>query len=202
MSVERASAEGRLRAWLQSLSRLPEPEVARFLAQHVTAAKYAKGSFFTRSGDASDRVGFVAAGLFRVYYTGPGGTYHVRNFCPEGTPIGSYATVLVKEPAHVDIEALEESVVLQFPYQALAQHFEVSAAWERLGRRIAELHYISRERREHTLLTLDAGGRLREFENLFGALAARLTASDIASYIGVRRETLSRLRRGRAARRR
>ncbi|MBK7860670.1 MAG: Crp/Fnr family transcriptional regulator [Archangiaceae bacterium] len=197
MSAAPPAAQAQLRTWLQSLSLVPDAEFARFASKHITAAQYEKGSFFTRSGDATDRVGYVVRGLFRVYYTGPDGSFHVRNFCPEGSPLGSYVTVLAEQPAHVDIEALEDSLVLQFPYRALAAELQTSAAWERLGRRIAEQHYVSRERREWTLLTQNAAGRLRQFERDFGGLAHRLSQTDIASYIGVRRETLSRLKRKR-----
>jgi CRP-like cAMP-binding protein len=187
-----------LRAYLLQLGPLLNAQVDAFLSR-VSEARYAKGSFFTRSGDTHDRLGFVVRGLFRVYYTGSDGTMHVRNFCHEGMPIGSYATVLQAQPAHVDIEALEDSQVLQFSYGDFMKRVDGDLAWERVARRLGEQHYVSRERREQVLLTLDAAGRLAAFEQEFGAISHRLTASDIASYIGVRRETLSRLRTRRRA---
>lgn len=183
-----------LRGYLLQLGEIPEPEVDAFLAK-ISETPYAKGSFFTRAGESHDRIGFVARGLFRVYYTGADGTHHIRNFCPEGTPIGSYATVLQCAPAHVDIEALEDSLVLQFSYRDFQERMHEKPAWERIARRVAELHYVSRERREFDLLTRDAEGRFARFREEFGHIEARLTSTDIASYIGVRRETLSRLKR-------
>jgi CRP-like cAMP-binding protein len=188
---------GALKAYLQQLAPIDDAEIARFASAHAAEVDYARGAFFTSPGDTHDRVGFVAAGLFRVYYTGADGTYHIRNFCPERTPIGSYATILSGQPAHVSIQAVEDSTVVEFSYQFLREEFDRSASWERLGRRIAEEHYLSRERREEVLLTLDAEGRLAEFEEEFGGLADRLTRADVASYIGVRPETLSRLSRRR-----
>jgi CRP-like cAMP-binding protein len=188
-----------LRDFLLQLAPLRQDQLDTFF-KHVALARYAKGAFFTRAGDTHDRVGFVARGLFRIYYTATDGTLHVRNFCFEGRPLGSYATVLQGQPAHVDIEALEDSEVLQFSYRDFARQLDGGAAWERVARRLAEQHYISRERREQVLLTLDAAGRLAAFEDEFGAIAPRLTNADVASYIGVRRETLSRLRKIRLAR--
>ena len=95
----------------------------------------------------------------------------------------------------LDIEALEDSTVLEISHQIIRAELDRSRAWERIARRIAEEYYISRERREEVLLTLDAGGRLAEFEEELGHIAHRLTQADIASYIGVRPETLSRLMR-------
>lgn len=181
-----------LRAYLAQLAPMPEAELADFAAA-FTAKPYGRGEFFTRVGDTHDRVGFVARGLFRVYYAGADGEYHIRNFCFEGKPLGSYATILAGRPAHVSIEALEDSVVLQFPYSALAGRYSRGPSWERLGRRVAEEHYISRERREYSLLAFDAAGRIARFQEDFPGLEARLTRADIASYVGVRPETLSRV---------
>jgi CRP-like cAMP-binding protein len=189
-------AKALLRAYMLELGEVPEPEIDLMFAK-IHEATYRKGSFFTRAGEAHDRIGFVVRGLFRVYYTGVDGTLHIRNFCPEGTPIGSYATVLQCTPAHVDIEALEESLVLQFSYRDFQQRMQAHHAWDRIARRVAELHYVSRERREFDLLTLDAEGRFDRFREEFGHIEARLTSTDVASYIRVRRETLSRLKRRR-----
>ena len=182
-----------LQSYLAGLAELDDPEIFGLLERHAEEASYPRGDFFTRVGDTHDRLGFVIEGLFRVYYTGTDGTHYIRNFCHEGRPIGSYATILSDRPAHVDIEALEDSTVLEISYAIIHAELDRSRAWERIARRIAEQHYISRERREEVLLTLDASGRFAEFEEELGHIAHRLTQADIASYIGVRPETLSRL---------
>jgi CRP-like cAMP-binding protein len=191
--VAEPAAPGRVLAYLASLSPIPEDELRAFVAEKLSAVDYPAGHFFVRAGDLTARIGFVERGLFRVYYTGQGGRRHVRNFCAEGAPIGAYGAILAGQPANVSIEALEDARVLELPYRAMAAQFATSALWERCGRRIAEAHYQSRERREHALLMLDAQGRLSRFHADFPGLAARLPRSDVASYIGVRPETLSRL---------
>lgn len=185
---------------VERLAPIPPAEVERFLRAEARAVEYPRGACFTTVGDASGRVGFVLHGAFRVCYRGAKGAKHVRNFCVEGTPIGPYATLLEGQPSNVDIEALEPSEVIELPYAAMVKKFAASHAWERLGRRIAEQHYVSRARREHALLALDAGERLERFFEELPTLEARLKNHDIAAYIGVRPETLSRLLKARAAR--
>ena len=187
-----------VRSYLESLSPVPAAELEPFLAALVVK-EYAPGEFFTRIGDTHDRVGFVVRGVFRVYYLGPEGELHVRNFCKEGMPLGSYATILTGQPAHVSIEALETSVVAQFPYRELSTRFARHPTWERLGRRVAEEHYIARERREYTLLALDAQARYERFREDFPGLESRVTQTNIASYVGVKPETLSRLKKNAAS---
>ncbi len=178
---------------LSRLSPVPAAELARFIESETILAQYPIGTYFTRPSDASARLGFVVKGLFRVFYVGPDGSEHVRNFCRKGTFIGAYGAILSGQVANVAIQSLEAAEVLELSYPALARQFETGAEWERLGRRIAEEHYISRERREHALLTLDAFGRLQRFQQEFADIAPFLKRSDIASYIDVRPETLSRL---------
>ena len=182
-----------LKSYFASLAEISDAAFESFAAG-LRETTFAKGRLFTRIGDANDRVGFVKSGVFKVYYLTADGKAVIRNFCREGTPLGSYATILVQRPAHVNIEALEDAVVLETTYSHMEQFFSHDASWERLGRRIAEGHYISRERREYQLLSLDARGRYEAFKEDFPGLESRVTQSDIASYIGVDPATLSRLR--------
>jgi CRP-like cAMP-binding protein len=110
-------------------------------------------------------------------------------------PNGSKATNLRRAPAHLTNEALEDSQVAQFSYHVLEERFDRHPSWERLGRRLAEEHYIERERREYHLLALDAGERYQRFLEDFPGLAERITQANIASYIGIKPESLSRLHR-------
>jgi CRP-like cAMP-binding protein len=175
---------------------VPEAEITDF-APVITVQRYEPGELFTRVGDTHDRVGFVLSGVFRVYYVAPDGEMFIRNFCHEGKPVGSYATILTGKPAHVSIEALEPASVAQFSYAELARRYDRHPVWERIGRRIAEEHYIARERREYHLLAFDAATRYEHFRRDFPGLDQRITQVNIASYIGVTPETLSRLRKKR-----
>lgn len=181
-----------IKAYLRAFADLPEAELAAF-ASAVSVMRIMPGELFTRTGDTHDRVGLVLSGVFRVYYMSPEGNLFIRNFCKEGMPIGSYATLLTSQPAHVSIEALEPSTVAQFRYAELTNRFDRHPAWERVGRRIAEEHYIARERREYHLLAFDAATRYEHFLRDFPGLDQRITQANIASYLGVTPETLSRI---------
>ena len=181
-----------LYAYFKSLSPIPQEEFSKF-KKEVSVKKYTKGDFFCQSGDLHDKVGFVLAGIFRVYYLNHEGDISIRNFCMEGRPIGSYATILTGDPAHVEVEALEDAIVLEMKYSSLQNRFEQHPSWERLGRKIAELHYISRERREYQLLTFNATERYMAFLSDFPGLSDRITQANIAAYLGVNPVTLSRI---------
>ncbi|MGE0527201.1 MAG: Crp/Fnr family transcriptional regulator [Bdellovibrionales bacterium] len=185
-----------VKTFIGMMSSLPDQELSEFF-RVLELKSYAANSYFTQVGDTHDRVGLVVQGVFRVYYPSADGKIHIRNFCREGMLLGSYATILTGQPAHVSIQSLEESTVLQFSYGFITERCERHWGWERLARRVAEGHYISREQREYQFLSLDAAGRLEQFRKDFPGLEERIAKAHIASYIGVQPETLSRLSAGR-----
>jgi CRP-like cAMP-binding protein len=185
-----------LRAYLNRFADFPDSEIDD-LVSVLRLRKFGPHENFTRIGDTHDLVGFVLRGLFRIYYISQDGGLHVRGFCAEGYALGSYATIISSQPAHVNIEALEPSLVLQLAYSEISKRFDKHPAWERLGRRLAEYHYISRETREYQFLAFDAAERYDKFLEDFPGFEQRISQTNIASYIGVAPETLSRIIRKR-----
>lgn len=180
-----------LSVFLKSMADIPEEELSAFY-QKLSVRSLDKGEFFCRAGEPNDTLAFVAKGLFRVYYTA-GDKKFIRNFCPEGTPIASYATLLTAQPAHVNIEALEDSVVAEMKYTDFISFYKRHVSWEKFGRKVAENFYVKREQREYQLLTMDAQSRYEIFQQEFGSLADRLTQVNIAGYLGISPESLSRI---------
>lgn len=185
--------KNRIKTFCQSFADLPEEEILPFINE-VSAVTLKTGEFFTKEGDAGDRLGFLISGLFRVYYKSPSGKIHIRNFISEDQLLGSYSTILAQKPAHVYIEALEPSIVAEFYHKDIVKRLNTHLGWERLTRLAAQRYYLSRERREYCLLTMDARERYQEFLREFPGLENRVTQANIASYINVTPETLSRIR--------
>ena len=67
--------------------------------------------------------------------------------------------------------------------------------WQKVGSRIAELLYVRKEQRELSFLMLDAEARYRNMRAQFGAAAEAIPQYHLASYLGIRPQSLSRLRR-------
>lgn len=159
----------------------------------VFVQDFQKGQCFARIGDKTRNVGFVLRGGFSVFYATQDGKYVIRNFCIENMALGSYATILSGHPTHVNIEAFEESSVAAIDYEDFSRFYDRHPSWERLGRKIAEQHYVSRERREYQFLALDAEARYHLFLKEFPGLENRITQASVAAYIGITPVSLSRI---------
>ncbi len=176
---------------LKSYSDIPEIEVKE-LIRGSKIKEYKKGESFVESGEPANLVGFVHRGLFRAFALSAEGQMYIRNFCSQGYFVGSYASAIRGSAADMTIEAIENSLVLTLEYSFLSSFFKRSAQWQEFGRKIAENHYMERELKEYRLLANSALERYEFFINENPHLEGRVSQADIASYIGVAPESLSR----------
>jgi CRP-like cAMP-binding protein len=177
---------------LATLAPLPPDEWEK--AEEVAKEQVlAKRELFLRPGDAADRFAVVLQGVFRAVRVSARGEASIKAFRAEGELIGAYAEMLQGLPSMTSIEALEPSRVLVFQtrdFQALEQGH---VCWERLARRVAEQHFILKERREQEFLDLSAEERLVKFREEHPHLHGRVPQRDVAAYLGITEVALSRI---------
>jgi len=98
-------------------------------------------------------------GLFRLYYALRDGKDFNVAFTMEDDYATSYGAMVTGSKSLFSIEALEDSVVIEIPYDTLKLLMDRSHMWERFIRRAVERLYIRKEEREKELLCLSACGR-------------------------------------------
>jgi CRP-like cAMP-binding protein len=179
---------------LRAIVSLTDAQLEPFRSE-LRIHSFEAGGLLVREGDTVSRVGLVLRGVFKTYYNTEQGECHVCSFYPEGSFVGAYFSGLTGRPSRTQTEAIEPSRVACIPFRFLLSLFERDPIWDKLGRRIAETLYVGMVQREECLMTLDAKARLGLFREKYPTLGDRVRKSDIASYINVRPETLSRLLR-------
>lgn len=148
-----------------------------------------------RKGDVCRHMTFVVSGALRLYRTDEDGTEHILRFATENWWLNDHESFNSGLPAKGAIDALEDSQLLLWS----------KADWERLTTNIPALDVVqsrllSRSLEAHvnrlyTALSHSAEARYQEFVQAFPGLYQRVPLRMIASYLGVSRETLSRIRR-------
>ncbi|RKH64063.1 Crp/Fnr family transcriptional regulator [Corallococcus llansteffanensis] len=177
---------------LATLAPLPAEEWVK--AEAVAKEQsLAKRELFMRPGDAADRFAVVLQGVFRGVRVSPRGGESIKAFRAEGELIGAYAEMLQRLPSMTAIEALEPSHVLVFQTQDFQQLEQGHVCWERLARRVAEQHFVLKERREQEFLELSAEERLVKFWEEHPHLKGRIPQRDVAAYLGITEVALSRI---------
>lgn len=183
-----------LTLFLNNLADLPVEE-AQKLYQIGKIKSLEKGGYFIRAGEIPKSFAFVSSGLFRYVYIDEDARQFTKGFMPEFNILSSYSAMIQKTPSWFFIEALEDSVIIEFSYLQWLKLKETSYCWDRFLIAMLEMGYTTKETRERELLLLDAETRYRIFQERYPTLEHRVKQHMIASYLGITPESLSRIRK-------
>ena len=181
-------------AYLGQFAAVPAADIERFVASGRSRLLEA-GDSFCRLGQQTHEVAFIQAGIVRYLVTLPDGNESTKDFSFKGSFTLSFGSAAVRRAAQVAIAAVVRTELLVWPYQVLLDRYESNMEWQKVGRRVAELLYVRKEQRELSFLLLDAEARYRQMRAQFGAQADAIPQYFLASYLGVRPQSLSRLKR-------
>jgi CRP-like cAMP-binding protein len=179
--------------WLKHISFLTEADCDLFEPYLQTKRFPAKEHFLTE-GKTCQEIGFVNHGSFRTYYLSDDKEINTR-FIFENDFVVDYDSFLEAKPSKYFIEALEDSEIVTFNLRALLNAYDQSHNWERFGRIMAEQSYKLTTNRVESFLFLDGEQRYLDLLKNEPQIFERIPLYHIASYLGMERESLSRLRK-------
>ena len=153
-----------------------------------------KGAFFLESGKINKHVGFLHSGLVRyfVYNDGEEATFE---FTKEGEFIADYQSFNNRTPSLQNIQAIEDCELLIINHADLQRIFNETTNGNLIGRLIVEHRF---DVMVGQLLAIYMQGhveRYKSFMDNYADLAQRIPQYLIASYVGVKPPSLSRIRR-------
>lgn len=164
-----------------------------------TQKKIRKRQFLLQEGDVSKYNIFVAKGLLRSYTIDEKGVEHILQFALEGWWTADLYSFFTDEPSLFNIEALEDTEALLITRPSWESLLQQIPKFERYFRILIQNSLIATQRRLMESLTETAEHKYLKFIKLYPESVQRVPQHMIASYLGITRETLSRLRRELAA---
>jgi CRP-like cAMP-binding protein len=165
-------------------------EIAR---EYLNVEKISKGDFLIQEGKICNKIAFIVEGLFRIY-TLKDGTEVNTCFCLENSITTSFNSFVNQVPSVESIQALENSVLITLSYRNLTKLQHVSVMWQMIRQLITEKECIRLSDRASSLSFESAIVKYENLLKLQPEIVRRVSIQHIASYIGVSRETLSRIR--------
>ncbi len=157
-----------------------------------------KHELLLRAGEVCRTITFVQSGCLRLFYNADGVENTVQFFC-ENTWHTDFLSYLTGQPTIENTQALEPCDVIQFSRVELEQLYLRYPSFERLGRISAENAFVSLAARNTMLTNQTPEARYRQLCHDRPELLRRVPQYHIASFLGIKPETLSRIRRRLAA---
>lgn len=151
--------------------------------------------FILQEGDICKYNTFVVEGCFRMYLVDEKGKEHNLQFAIENWWIGDIGSFHSEEPGKLNIEALENSVILQIAKEDQIKLFVEYPKFNRIFRVLTENALVNAQRRILRNISSTAEERYLDFLKRYPHLFNRISNVQIASYIGVTPEFLSKIRK-------
>jgi CRP-like cAMP-binding protein len=151
--------------------------------------------YLLQEGDVCRHYYFIVSGCFKMFAVDPSGKEHNLQFSAENDWISDLHSFYGEEPSRLYIEAIEPSLVLQIQHEDLLYLFINYHKFDRNFRIITERKYINFQNRILQNISSTAEERYLSFIKQYPALLNRVPNTQIASYLGITPEFLSKIRK-------
>lgn len=153
-----------------------------------------KGSYFLKSGQRNNKVAFLKKGLVR-YYVIKNDEESNLEFTGELEFITDHPSFVNKGVSHQYIQALEDCEILICSYDNLQRMYNELEYGNLIGRKVYEHRFEVMTMQIFSIYMHNKEERYQYFMEQYGNIAQRIPQYLIASYVGVKPESLSRIRR-------
>ena len=165
------------------------------LRQRVTEKHVKRRQFILQQNDVWKYYTFVVSGCFKMFGVDDNAIEHNIQFAAENNWIADIGSFHTGNESRLYIEAIEPSIVLQIDKTNLIYLYHNHPKFDRIFRVIAEEQVIELQNRVMENISSTADERYVSFLQQYPLLANRLPNTQIASYLGITPEFLSKIRR-------
>ncbi|SEC71272.1 Cyclic nucleotide-binding domain-containing protein [Maribacter dokdonensis] len=169
-------------------------EEKKFIIKHLTVETFNKGDYFLKFGEIQSDMGFVCEGLIRRFYINEKGNKITTGFTKELEYVTDYPSFIRQIPTKYYLQCLEHTTIVRLPYPAIIESYEKFKNSEMQGRLIAEKVLTILNDRVESFLFNTAEERYLKFINENPDLIQRVSLTHLSSFIGIERQSLSRIR--------
>jgi CRP-like cAMP-binding protein len=182
---------------LKNISRfieLNETEIAYFTSL-LQERKVSKKEFLTKEGEICRHTYFVNKGCLRTFYSDKEGGEHNVSLAIEDWWAGDLYGQLTGKPARFNVIALEASELLAIEKKSQEELYFKVPKFERFFRILTQNAYVASQERILASMTETAEERYLHFRKKNPEMDKRIAQHHIASYLGIKPESLSRIRK-------
>jgi len=182
----------KLRTHIEKIVPLTDDEFA-YVSSHFVFKKYKKHQFLIQEGEPVKYHHFILSGLLKLVYTDDMAKEHIVSFAMEDWWESDFYAYYTQTEATMSLVCLEDTEVLCLSLEGYRALCEGLGKMERFFLEKANFGFLAAQRRIISSLTSNIKTRYENLLKQYPALVQRVPKSLLAAYLGVSRETLSRL---------
>lgn len=181
-----------LRRHIEEVISLTDDEFES-ISSYFVSQKIKKGEHLIRQGKKVDYTYFVVKGLLKLIFIDQSGKEHILSFAQEDWWESDYSAFFNGTKATMSLKCLEDSEVLCISLANLNGLYATFPKMEHFFLQKANNGHIASQQRILSLLSSNAEERYNQLLKRYPSLLQRVSKIQLAAYLGVSRETLSRL---------
>lgn len=167
----------------------------RFITDHATVKKYRRNQYMIHEGSVVRKTHFITGGAAIAYYIDDKGTEHVIQFAIEGWWISDISCFTTGLPALFNVKAIEDVSLIEFTHQQMSSIYTQVPAVQSYFLKITQNAFASFQQRILYNNSLNAEEKYRRFIEKYPNLSLRFSQKNIASYLGMSAEFLSKIKK-------
>lgn len=173
---------------------LSADELAKF-SSFYTLEKVEKDKVILKEGEVCEFEGYVLEGCFKIFYEDENLREHILYFAIEDWWVLDIGSFVLGKPSQLKIQALENSVILKIDREKKEQLYSEIPKVEKLFRIMNQKSLAAMQMRMISMLRKNADKRYLDFTNRYPSLTQRIAQHQIAAYLGISYEFLSKVRK-------
>lgn len=166
-----------------------------FCQENGQRKAFNKKDFFIHRGGKACFLGYIQSGFVRYVCTGPDGNTHSVGYSFEEDFAVDYASFLNRTSAVLDIQAVETCQMYVISFEQFTEFINHDFETQKLGRHMNEELFITIYERLLGFYLYTPEERYLNLIERFPFLLERVSMKEIASFIGISPEALSRIRK-------
>ena len=160
----------------------------------IKERKYLKNQFLVQQGDVCRYICFIVSGCVRSYHIDDDGNEHTVSFSIENWWSSDMGSFITQKHADYNVECIEPTSLIQFDSVLMEELYKTIPKLERVFRIITQNALVSAQRRVVNTFSKTARERFEIFRENYPELEQRIPQYMIASYLGVTKEFLSKIK--------
>ncbi len=157
--------------------------------------KIRKKQYFLQEGEVCKYFAFIIKGAMRQYFIDDKGVEHIIQLSIENWWVGDRESWVTFRPSLYNIDALEDTDVLLITRPDVLKLISLFPAFDEMVREMDERNNIATQKRIASSISSTAEKRYNDFINCHPDFLQRFPQHMIASYLGITKDTLSRVRK-------